>query len=107
MGTTYSVVPSAVVVDGVEATLLTLRFGEAAQNDRIVKDAVADLDALNSGGGKLVLLNGPASLPVAVAVAHYVCHRYGAVGVYDPKMGAYVVATSHDPNLPVGALLKA
>lgn len=87
-------------------TTLKLSFGpEQGQNDRIVKDAVAALETLNLEGGKLVKLNGPASLPVAVAIAHAVAHKYGAVSVFDPKLGKYVVAVSHDPDFQVGDLI--
>ncbi len=58
-------------------------------------------------GGRLVLVNGPASLPVACVLAHYLAHRFGAVAVYDPKLGSYVVSITHDPEYPLGALIPA
>ena len=85
--------------------LLRLSFGAQAQNDQIVRDAVAALEALGLQGGKLVRLNGPASLPVAIAIGHAVGHLYGAVACFDPKLGKYVVAVSHDPDFVVGTLV--
>lgn len=91
-----------VVLDG---DTLKLSFGEAAQNDQIVRDAVRAVKALNLEGGKVIKLNGPASLPVACALAHAVCHLYGAVACYDPKLAKYVVAISHTPDFVVGDLI--
>jgi CRISPR-associated protein Csx3 len=85
--------------------VLRLSFGTAAQNDQIVRDAVAAIKALSLPGGKLIKLNGPASLPVAIAVSHEVGHLYAAVAAYDPKIGKYVVAVSHDAELSVGDLI--
>ena len=93
------------LADGV----LKVGFGSPAQNDQIVRDAVARLDEMTKAGelagGKLIKINGPASLPVACVLAHAVGHLYAAVGVFDPKLGKYVVAVSHDPDLTVGDLI--
>lgn len=75
--------------------LLLLAFAGSAQNDQIVRDAVAALAELNLQGGQTVYLNGPASLPVACAIAHAVAHLFAEVAVFDPKMDGYVVAISH------------
>lgn len=88
-----------------DTTVLTLSFGAPAQNDVIVKDAVAAIRSLGLQGGKVVKLNGPASLPVAIAIAHEVAHIYGAVAAFDPKLAKYVVAVSHDPEFSVGDLI--
>lgn len=85
--------------------LLRLSFGQPAQNDQIVKDAVAALEELMLSGGQTVLLNGPASLPAACAIAHGVCHIFKEVAVFDPKMSAYVVAVSHGGR-EIGTVLK-
>lgn len=87
------------------ATTLKLAFGTPAQNDVIVRDAVEAVRVLKLEGGRVVRLNGPASLPVAIAIAHEIGHLFGAVAAYDPKMGKYVVAVSHDPSLAVGDLI--
>lgn len=75
--------------------LLRLSFGTPAQNDQIVRDAVLALGECKLTGGQTVYLNGPASLPVACAIAHRVSHLFTEVAVFDPKMAGYVVAVSH------------
>ena len=103
MANTYKISAETVSENTV---LLKLAFGEPAQNDEIVRDAVAALEDLNLQGGETVLLNGPASLPAACAIAHGVCHLYKEVAVFDPKMGSYVVAVSHGGR-EIGTLIKA
>ena len=92
-----------VVLEGTDT--LKLSFGASAQNDEIVKDAIEGVKALNLAGGKVIKFNGPASLPVACALAHAVAHLFGAVACYDPKLSKYVVAISHDPDYQVGDLI--
>jgi CRISPR-associated protein Csx3 len=92
------------VVDGV--TTVRIAFGEPATNDRIVRDAIEALAQLSLDGGKGIKFNGAASLPVAMALAHAVAHRYGFVAIFDPKLGKYVVAISHDPALRAGELVE-
>jgi CRISPR-associated protein Csx3 len=104
--TTYSIT-STMISAPAAGVLLKMAFGAPAQNDQIVKDAVAALEELKLAGGELVLLNGPASLPVAAAVAHGVSHRYGSVACFDPKLAAYVVSVSHNPERPVGSLIPS
>lgn len=106
----YKIEASKVSVNGREATLLKVGFGDPAQNDQIVKEAdslMAVLQNGNSLGGELALVNGPASLPVAMVLAHHLAHRFAAIGCFDPKMAGYVVAISHDPNLPIGSVVPA
>jgi hypothetical protein len=61
-----------------------------AANTQVVPDAIAALAALKLTGGRGIHFNGPASLPVAMALAH-----------------ADVVAISHDPSFCPGQLLPA
>jgi len=93
-----------------DGNTLKVGFGEPAQNDQIVRDVVARLDEMESAGelngGGLIKLNGPASLPVAVAIAHGVLHKFSAVGVFDPKLNQYVIAATHDPAYAVGDLIE-
>jgi CRISPR-associated protein Csx3 len=84
---------------------IDIGFGAPAQNDLIVRDAVAALARLELKGGKGIKLNGPASLPVAMALGHSVAHLYGFVACFDPKLGRYVVAISHDPAYKPGDLM--
>lgn len=90
-----------------EGDTLKMSFGAPAQNDMIVRDAVAAVKALGLTGGKLVKLNGPASLPVAIAIGHEVGHLFGAVACFDPKLAKYVVAVSHGTDFAVGDLIDA
>ena len=89
--------------------ILKIGFGTQAQNDQIVKDAEARLDEMIAqgelSGGDVIRVNGPASLPVAMVIAHKVNHLYGAVACYDPKLSKYVVAVSHNPAYGVGDLI--
>jgi CRISPR-associated protein Csx3 len=103
---TYKVAVSAVVVTGKSADLYTVGFGDPASNDVIVKDATVAVKAAVAGkGGVLGLVNGPASLPVAVVIAHSLLHIYGAVAVFDPKLQGYVVAVSHTADFAIGDLI--
>lgn len=88
-----------------DGTLLRTRFGETATGDAVVRDAYAGLGALNLKGGGLLRINGPASLPVAMVIAHAVSHRYGAIAMFDPKIQGYIVSISHDPKWAVGDVL--
>lgn len=88
---------------------LKIGFGQPSQNDQIVRDVVARLAEMERAGelngGGVIKLNGPASLPVAVAIAHGVLHKFSAIGVFDPKLNKYVVAATHDPAYVVGDLI--
>lgn len=85
--------------------ILRLSFGVPANNDQIVRDAVKRLDELNIKGGRLIKVNGPASLPAAVAIAHYIMHKFSYVGVYDPKLNKYVISVAHGPEHRIGDLI--
>lgn len=92
-----------------DGNVLRVGFADPAQNDQIVRDAVARLDEMvktgELSGGSLIKINGPASLPVACAIAHAVCHLYEVVGVFDPKLGKYVVAVCHSNSCRIGDLI--
>ena len=89
--------------------VLKVAFGEAAQNDQIVAEASAILAEMTESGelsgGPIVKINGPASLPVAVAIAHGVSHLFETVAVFDPKLGKYVVSVSHGDAYKPGDLI--
>lgn len=89
--------------------VLRVGFGDPAQNDQIVRDAKARLDEMVSAGelagGRVIKINGPASLPVAVAIAHAIGHLYEVVAVFDPKIAKYVVSISHGDTYRPGDLL--
>jgi len=92
-----------------DGEVMTVGFGAPAQNDEIVRDAVIRLgEMVKTGelrGGKLIKVNGPASLPVAMAIAHAVAHLYESVAVFDPKLGKYVVAIAHGNTYQPGDLI--
>jgi CRISPR-associated protein Csx3 len=62
---------------------------EPAQNDQLVKDAEQRIDFMIANqmitGGDIIKINGPASLPVAMVLAHKLGHLYQAVAFYYPK----------------------
>lgn len=88
---------------------LKIGFGSPAQNDQIVKDAETRLGEMVTNGelmgGDLIRVNGPASLPAAMVLAHKLGHLYGSVACFDPKLSKYVVAISHNPLYTVGDLI--
>jgi CRISPR-associated protein Csx3 len=92
-----------------EDDILRVGFAEPAQNDQIVQDAAKCLDELLSSGqlagGKLLKINGPASIPVAFVIAHKVAHLYSAIAFYDPKLASYVVCITHNPAYKLGDLV--
>lgn len=92
-----------------DGPLLHVGFGQPATNDVIVGAAYERLQQmLRDGelvGGGVLGITGPASMPVVVTIAHAVLHRFSAIAVFDPKLDRYVVAASHDPRFPVGALV--
>lgn len=89
---------------------LKIGFGAPAQNDQIVKDAEARLNEMIAVGelrdGDLIRVNGPASLPVAMVLAHKLAHLYAAVACFDPKLAKYVVAVAHGGKYSVGDLIE-
>jgi CRISPR-associated protein Csx3 len=92
-----------------EGNLLKIGFREPADNPQIVRDAHAQLEALSHLeplGGELLKINGPASIPVAFVIAHKVAHLYGAIAVFDPKLGhKYVIVITHTPKYKLGDLI--
>jgi len=92
-----------------QGDVLKLSFGSPAQNDQIVKDAVERLREMEQNGdledGEIIKLNGPASLPVAIAIAQAVSKHYEVVSAFDPKINKYVVAISKNPEVNVGDLI--
>ena|SRR3989338_4369129 len=121
---TYKVGAEKVNVNGVEATLFRVGFADPAQNDQIVKDAevrfkeiFAEADRSESADdmgpvpahcGELALVNGPASVAVALVIGHNIAHRFGAVAAFDPKLPGdkkYVVCITHTPKYKLGDLV--
>lgn len=88
-------------------TLLRIGFGKPAPNSVIVAEVQKFMHDTTIPGGKLCLVNGPASLPVAFVLAHHLFHRYETVGVFDPKLGDYVVVSAHGNSFAVGGTIVA
>lgn len=90
-------------------SVLRVGFGDPGQNDRIVKDVANRLDEMiKSGelsGGEILRINGPASLPVAMVLAHGLSHLYQALACYDPRLDKYVVAIAHGDKYKIGELI--
>jgi len=86
-------------------TVIDLKFGDPANNDQLVPAAIEALSSLQLPGGRGILFNGAASLPIAMALAHGVAHLYQFVACFDPKIGKYVVSISHTPGIRPGDLL--
>ena len=88
-------------------TQVNIHFAEpAAGNDLIVPAALAAIAALELKGGRGILFHGPASIPVAMALAHAVAHLYQFAACFDPKLARYVVAISHAATPRPGDLLE-
>lgn len=105
--TAYNINTSATSAAGTPATLFKVGFGDPSQNDEIVRAAQSRMDELVGEQGELALINGPASLPAAIVVAHGLLHRFAVVAVFDPKMASYVVASSHGGAYSVGDVIPA
>lgn len=97
---------AAVIHEKEGVVTVEIAFGDPAPNTMLVPDAIAAISTLALKGGRGLRFTGPASLPVAMALAHAVAHLYGYVACYDPKLEGYVVAISHDPLARPGQLLQ-
>lgn len=107
--TTFSIKQNSIVLTTGEAALLRLAFADPAPNDVIVRDVdvmMRDLKSTSLTGGRLLLLNGAASLPVIAVIVHHVAHLFAVVAIYDPKLSAYVVVLSHEPDFRIGDILR-
>jgi CRISPR-associated protein Csx3 len=90
------------------STTLKMSFGDPANNAEIVKEVIKTCGEIKPQvmNGKILLLNGPASLPVACAISHAFAHLVPAIGCFDPKLNAYVVAISHSPDFEIGSIIS-
>lgn len=105
----FTIEPVAAIACGTPATIVRVGFADPAQNDQIVREVEGRLAELKAAGlgGQLALVNGPASLPIAVMLGHALAHCFAAVAIFDPKMAGYVVAMSHGGPYPVGTVIPA
>ncbi|MDJ1168938.1 CRISPR-associated protein Csx3 [Roseofilum sp. BLCC_M154] len=83
----------------------------ATTGDRIVRDAIAQLNVLIDAGqlhgGQLIKINGKMSLIVSYTLAHSLMHLYGAIAVFDPRLKAYIVVKSETPDYPIASRIDA
>lgn len=102
-----------------EGDVLRVGFNRSlpARGDRIVKDAVEQLDQMIAsrelpGGEGVLKIDGPQSVPVAYAIGHRLSHLYEAIAILDPKIGqkghkTYIVTISHGSSeYSVGDLIE-
>ena len=98
----------------VEGDILKVFYLKAPGN-QIAVDAAARIDELIAEGqlkgGKLIKINGKATLFTSYIIAHRLAHLYSATAVFDPKIceagiDKYIVALSHGFDKPVGAVLE-
>lgn len=82
--------------------------------DQVVRDTVVALEQLIASGkltgGSLLKINGRATLLSSYILAHRLAHLYGAIAVFDPKIGnpqlnSYVVVTNHGSGYQIGEVL--
>ncbi|WP_347566287.1 CRISPR-associated protein Csx3 [Scytonema sp. UIC 10036] len=98
-----------------EGDVLRVKFGIPANGDQIVQDAAARLDEMIASeeikGGRLLKVDGPASLAVGYLIAHKISHLYSAIAIFDPKIGrkgykTFIVVISHTPAYKIGELIE-
>ena len=91
------------------AVVLKVGFNpaEPANNDRLVPDALQALAEAGVPQGVPVIINGPASLPVAMALSHALAHTQPFIAGFDPKMGGYVVCVAHGDGPKAGDFIPA
>lgn len=84
-----------------------------ASGNQVVRDTVVELEKLIASGklgGSLLKINGRATVLASYILAHRLAHLYGAIAVFDPKIGEqgldrYVIVTNHGSNYQVGEVL--
>lgn len=89
-----------------EGDILRVGFGEPASSDAIVKEVSEACQTLKTEiMGRHLKINGPATLSVAMVLAHEFGHICKSISFFDPKLRRYVVSISHDKDLRVGDLI--
>ena len=88
--------------------VLTVGFNpaEPASNSELCFFVKQELEKINFPPGKLIKINGAASLPLALVLGKKLAPLYGAVGVFDPKLQKYVIAVSSSSQFQVGDLVE-
>ena len=95
-----------------DGSVLNISFGAPSDNDEKVVDAAAGCESVKAeviaAGLDVLRVNGAASLPVAMTIAHAFAHVVPAVACFDPKIngGSYVVSITHSPTYELGQVIK-
>ncbi len=95
-----------------DGSILNISFGTPSDNDEKVVDAAAGckvvVDEVIAVGLDVLRVNGAASLPVAMTIAHAFAHLVPAVACFDPKIdgGSYVVCITHSSAYELGQVIK-
>ncbi|WP_413172299.1 CRISPR-associated protein Csx3 [Anabaena azotica] len=98
-----------------ESDVLKVRFGKPANGDQVIKDAAVRLEEMVASGelagGKLLKIDGPASVAVSYVIAHKISQLYGAIAIFDPKIGrpgykTFIIAISQTPAYKIGELIE-
>jgi CRISPR-associated protein Csx3 len=98
-----------------EGEVLKVGFGERANGDQIVRDAATRLDEMIASGelkgGRLLKIDGPASVAVSYLIASKISHLYGAIAIFDPKIGkpgykTFITAASTTAAYKIGELVE-
>lgn len=62
----------------------------------LIEAAIRDVaDMGDQLHGKHILINGPCTTGMALALGHKLAHISKSVSIYDPKLAAYVLAVTH------------
>jgi CRISPR-associated Csx3 family protein len=91
-------------------SILTVGFNpdKPADNNEIVRDVLTSCNELEVQiHGKLLKINGRASLQVVSVITHQLAHVVKVLAVYDPKLVGYVVTVSHSKEFKVGDVIPA
>ncbi|YAF95627.1 MAG: CRISPR-associated protein Csx3 [Nodularia sp. CChRGM 3473] len=98
-----------------DGDILQVKFGKPGNGDQVVRDAAVRLDEMIASGelagGKLLKIDGPASIAVSYLIAHKISQMYGAIAIFDPKIGkpgykTYIVAATHTPAYKLGEIIE-
>lgn len=91
-------------------SILTIGFNteKPADNDEIVRDVLTSCNEVEAQiHGKILKINGRASLQVISVITHQFAHVVKVMAIYDPKLVGYVVTVSHSKEFKVGDVIPA
>jgi len=103
----FNISRKGVSVKGNTADLFTVGFGAQAKTDAILHEAKKKLEALTDIDLGLALIKGPTSPTIAMLIANFFVHHYGATAYFEQTLDAYVVVLAHGSDRKVGDLIPA